>query len=334
MREKKKGRAARIALLFAGIWMLIGLVMAQQKRQEALDTKEAERVQSSKQVEKEVWKYQSAANEDGITTDTPDPYFVSEQTGFFYRQPEEITYYSGVTGTGRHALVFLPADYDETKEYPVLYLLHGLGGSHRTWRNKSAHTILQNLYYFEDVPEMIVVCPNSNVNQKEETEGLSFSEKMDAFDLTVPDLVEYLMPYMEEQYPVKSGREHTAVAGNSMGGRNALYAAFTYPEKFGYVGAFSSSLVVSDENYKGRMQPLLDDLKLPGNAEDFYLLMLAVGKEDDVCGSVTYQLHDLLNASGIRHVFYDREGGHQNVVWQNALYNFAKKLFVQQEAVS
>ena len=60
-------------------------------------------------------------------------------------------------------MIFLPADYDEDKEYPVLYLLHGLDGSHRTWRNKSADIILQNLYYFDDVPEMFVVCPNCEV---------------------------------------------------------------------------------------------------------------------------------------------------------------------------
>lgn len=55
--------------------------------------------------------------------------------------------------------------------------------------------------------------------------------------------------------------------------------------------------------------------------------MLAVVKEDDVCGEVTYELNDYMNEKGIDHIFYDTKGGHQTVVWQNALYNFAKKLF-------
>ena len=75
-------------------------------------------------------------------------------------------------------MVFLPADYREDKEYPVLYLLHGYGGSHRTWHNKEADVILQNLYYFENVPEMIVVCPNSNINENESADGLDFYRRI------------------------------------------------------------------------------------------------------------------------------------------------------------
>ena len=277
------------------------------------------------QVKEEVLQLERKKDADGIIRETPQPYFIEKQAGYQYREPEEITYLSRITGTHRHAMVFLPADYKEEKKYPVLYLLHGLTGSHRTWRNKSADIILQNLHYFEQVPEMIVVCPNSAVNEKEDTEELLLSETIQAYDLTGPDLVENLMPYINSRYPVKVGREYTAVAGNSMGGRNALYTAFTYPELFGYVGAFSSASVVPDETY-GHVNPLLKELVPP--AEKFRLLMLSVGRSDDVCGDVTYKLHDIMKEKGIEHLFYDAEGGHEDMVWQNALYNFAKKLFI------
>ncbi len=268
---------------------------------------------------------QMETNEDGIVVDmSANPYFTKKQIGFKYRAPITITYPSEITGTDRHAMVFLPADYDENKEYPVLYLLHGLDGSHRTWRNKSADIILQNMYYFDGVPEMIVVCPNSAVNEDESTDDLEIKDKVAVYNLTGEDLVENLMPYINENFPVKTGPENTAIAGNSMGGRNTMYTAFTYPELFGYVGVFSSAGVMLNEEYKGIMNPLLEDLSLD---KDFELLMLCVGRTDNVCGQVTYDLHDKMTEEGIEHIFYDTEGGHQNTVWQNALYNFARKLF-------
>lgn len=281
--------------------------------------------EQERRVKEQIRQLEQKKEADGIIRETPQPYFIEKQAGYQYREPEEITYPSRITGTNRHAMVFLPADYKENKKYPVLYLLHGLTGSHRTWRNKSADIILQNLHYFEHVPEMIVVCPNSAVNEEENTEDLSLSDTIQVYDLTGQDLVENLMPYINSHYPVKTGRENTAIAGNSMGGRNTLYTAFTYPELFGYVGAFSSASVVPDESY-GHVNPLLNELVPP--TDKFRLLMLSVGRSDDVCGDVTYKLHGLMKEKGIEHLFYDTEGGHENTVWQNALYNFAKRLFI------
>ena len=187
----------------------------------------------------EAKQYDQAVNEQGIAVDlSENPYYMKEHPEFQYSQPETITYDSEVTGTKRHANILLPANYDADRQYPVLYLLHGLDGSHRTWKNKDGHIILQNLTYLYGVPEMIVVFPNSAVNENEDTDGLSFREKVEAYDRTEEDLVTSLMPYINSHYSVKPGRENTAVAGNSMGGRNALNTAFRHPELFGYVGAF------------------------------------------------------------------------------------------------
>lgn len=282
--------------------------------------------QPSQAVQAEIQRYAQEANADGVVTETPNPYFIEKQSGYSYREPETITYTSGLTQTTRHAMVFLPVDYTEERDYPVLYLLHGYGGSHRTWRNKAADIIIQNLHYFEGVPEMIVVCPNSNVNEAESVEGLTFWESVEPFDRTPDELVDYLMPYINQHYSVKTGRAYTAVAGNSMGGRNALAVAYRHPELFGYVGAFSSSTAVAAANGNVMSTPL-QDLTLPDGTPPFQLLFLAVGRSDTVCGNVTYELDRYMTQQGIDHLFYDTTGGHQNVVWQNALYNFGKKLF-------
>ena len=215
-------------------------------------------------------------------------------------------------------MVFLPAGYDKNKSYPVLYLLHGYGGRHSTWRNKNAHIIIQNLIYFEDVPEMIVVCPDCVVSADENARDENFYETIQYFDLAEKEIVDNLMPYIEDHFNVLTGRENTAIAGNSMGGRNSLAIGFRHQDKFGYIG----------ERYSGGIPALLDELKL--DSSQFEFLMLSVGKSDNVCGDVTYALHEYMTGHGINHVFYDVDGEHENKVWQNSLYNFCKNIFNQE----
>ena len=114
-----------------------------------------------------------------------------------------------------------------------------------------------------------------------------------------------------------------------MGGRNALNTAFRHPELFGYVGAFSSARVLGDPDSSGKsaMAPLIREFTVDPSAGNFEMLMLCVGRQDDVCGAETYRIHENMTENGVEHIFYDMEGGHQNTVWQNALYNFGLRLF-------
>lgn len=281
-----------------------------------------------KYIKYKVLGYHQEMNEDGIAVDMSDnPYFMTKQPGYMYPSPDTITYHSEITGTDRHAMVLLPHDYDEDKEYPVLYLLHGLNGSHRAWRNKHADIIIHNLNYFEGVPEMIVVFPNSAVNEEENTDNLSLEEKVKVYDLMGEDLISSLMPYINSHYSVKTGKENTALAGYSMGGRETLYTAFSHQDLFGYIGAFSSAHVLGDLGYDSIMPSLVGNFTIDPDTGGFDLIMLCVGRQDDDCGEETYKIHDNMSLNGIDHIFYDTEGGHENSVWQNALYNFAKKIF-------
>lgn len=280
-----------------------------------------------KHSEKKVEAYQDRLNEDGIAIDTENnPYFMEKQPGYDYRSPKTITYESKVTGTKRKAMVFLPADYDEEKEYPVLYLLHGYGGSQKTWRNKNADIIVQNVHYFKDAAEMIVVCPDCVVGENVD-DDISFWDVIPYFDKTEEELIGSLMPYIEEHFSVKTGRDNTAIAGNSMGGRNALAIGFKHQDMFGYVGGFSSVSPLYTEKYQNSIPALTDSLTINESTGQFKLLMLCVGRSDNVCGDVTYELHDYFNQNDVEHIFYDVDGGHQNTVWQNALYNFTQRIF-------
>ena len=318
MRKNKIIRITVIAVAILAVVTTLAVILFGDSYREHIRTK--------------VLSYEQETNEDKIAVDMQDnPYFTRKQPGYRYRNADVVRYYSEVTDTYRHATVILPNNYDSSREYPVLYLLHGLGGSHRTWINKKADIIIYNLNYFFDVPDMIVVLPNSEVNYKENADGLPIEERIAAYDKTEEDMINYLMPYIEENYPVRTGRNYTAIAGNSMGGRNALYIAFKHQDLFGYVGAFSSAHVVAGESGQSVMPALLEDFVIDDEYGQFKLLMLTVGRSDDVCGWVTYDLDRIMNEKDINHIFYDTEGGHENMVWQNSLYNFCMRLFREDE---
>ena len=238
-------------------------------------TKRIQREETKKAVAAEVEALHEKANRDGIVEETPDPYFIRKQPGYSYPNQKLIQYDSGITHTRRHAMVFLPADYDAA----------------------------------------------------ERVEGLSFTESLEPFDATPEEVVKYLKPYIERHFSVKKGRKSTAVAGNSLGGRNALALAYKYPKQFGSVGSFSPSVSVEAANGTGLKAPLRD-LNLPKNKNrPFDVLMVMVGRSDKVCRNVSYELDRYMKAQNISHDFYDTAGGHETTVWQNGLYNFAKKLY-------
>ena len=275
-----------------------------------------------------VTSYNQPVNDEGIAVDMLDnPYFNQKIKGYDYPEPKEISYHSTVTDTDRHAYVLLPVNYSTDKMYPVLYLMHGLGGSHRTWLNKDADIILYNLQYFYNAKEMIVVLPNNNVNANENTDDFYIGDKIKIYDKIEQDLVQCLMPYINEHFSTLTDKNNTAIAGNSMGGRETINIAFHHQDLFGHVGLFSSSYAVKSRKYAGIMRPLFNDLDVAAEHGGFKTLMLMVGRSDNVCGEWTYYYHDRLTANNVPHIFYTTEGGHQNKVWQNALYNFGLKIF-------
>lgn len=284
--------------------------------------------EEKQKLKEEILSFEQSVNEDGMAIDmTNNPYFMEKHKGFEYPTPREITYYSGITKTDRKAYVLLPVGYNENEKYPVLYLLHGLGGSHKTWLNKHADIILYNLMQIYDVPDMIVVLPNSEVSTREDIDDLSIPMRFEIYDNTQEELIDYLMPYIEENYSVKTGRENTAIAGNSMGGRNTLYIAFNHQDMFGYVGIFSPAVVVRFEELNYTNLALLDDIDIDKDIGQFKYLLLCTGKDDSICGANTYAIHNKMNEKSIEHTFYDTEGGHENKVWYAALYNFGRQLW-------
>jgi S-formylglutathione hydrolase FrmB len=135
--------------------------------------------------------------------------------------------------------VYLPASYSapdaKTKKYPVLYLLHGLGGNEQSIALEGEWTKLQDLRAQDKVGEFLVVAPDGRdtfyINSRDGKTPYS--------DFFIREFV----PYVERTYRVRTERASRGITGFSMGGYGALRMAFAYPELFGSVSAHSGALM-------------------------------------------------------------------------------------------
>src|SRR5665647_2921348 len=117
---------------------------------------------------------------------------------------DTITYHSKTVGTTRQALIYTPPGYSKKKKYPVLYLLHGIGGDEKEWLNGGhPEIILDNLYAQGKVEPMIVVMPNGRAMKDDRATGnIMAPDKVQAFATFEKDLLNDLIPYIEKHYPV------------------------------------------------------------------------------------------------------------------------------------
>lgn len=255
--------------------------------------------------------------------------FPDAPAGFRDVQPDvaqgqvvELAYDSGITGTLRRAQIYLPAGYSADRKYPVLYLLHGIGGNQDEWRGYvRANTILDNLIADGKAVPMIVVMPNGRAlaDDRSPPEGRVFTpENAAGFARFERDLLDFLIPAVEAKYPAYADREHRAIAGLSMGGGQALNFGLGHLDAFGWVGAFSPA---------PNTQPPAELLPDPKAArERVALLYLSCGNRDGLI-NVSQDLHAYLKRHEVPHVWNVDEHGHDGDSWANNLYHFAQKIF-------
>src|ERR1043166_3555550 len=233
---------------------------------------------------------------------------------------DTISYSSKTVGTSRKALIYTPPGYSKKKKYPVLYLLHGIGGDEKEGLNGGhPEVILDNLYADNKIEPMIVVMPNGRAMKDDRAVGNIFdSAKVQAFATFERDLLNDLIPYIEKNYPVVKDRESRAIAGLSMGGGQSLNFGLGNLDKFAWVGGFSSA-----PNTKAP-EVLVPD---PARAkEQLKLLFISCGASD---GLITYskRTHDYLAKNGVPHIYFIEPGVHDFKVWKNGLYMFSQLLF-------
>jgi enterochelin esterase-like enzyme len=232
---------------------------------------------------------------------------------------DSIQYSSKTVGVTRKALIYTPPGYKKGTRYPVLYLLHGIGGDEKEWyKNGTPQIILDNLYAQGKLTPMIVVLPNGRAMKDDRATGnIMAKDKVEAFATFEKDLLNDLIPFVEKKFPVKKDREHRAIAGLSMGGGQTLNFGLGNIDKFAWVGGFSSA-----PNTKEPEQLLPN----PQKAKELKLLWISCGDQDGLM-PFSKRTSDYLKAHKIPHIFYIEPGGHDFKVWKNDLYIFSQLLF-------
>jgi enterochelin esterase-like enzyme len=242
---------------------------------------------------------------------------------------ERVEFDSQVTGGKRPASVYLPPGYSADKKYPVLYLLHGIGGNETHWPGPgSAGAILDNLIAKGEAVPMIVVMPNGRASNEPSTifgggrgpggrGGPGMAVEFEAYAAFERELLGDLIPFVQARYSVTADRMHRALAGLSMGGGQSLNFGLANVDTFAWVGGFSSA-----PNTKAPAELAPN----PAAARQLELLWVSCGNEDSLF-NISAGVHDYLAAHNVPHTWYVDAGAHTFPVWKNDLYHFASLLF-------
>ena len=260
-------------------------------------------------------------------------------------QVQEVWYHSMVTGTWRHALVYLPPDYaaQTRTRYPVLYLQHGGGEDESGWiRQGKANFILDNLIASGNTKPMIIVMANGYASRagyvSPDLTGKPFGspefikvmqQRMGAFE---DDVMQALIPFIDKTFRTLPDRDHRAMAGLSMGGMQTFQVTFNHLDHFSYIGGFSGAANVfamgsGKLDTKTAFQGAMADPT--AFAKRVHLLWIGVGtNEPERMKSGLENLHATLDEGSVQHVFYESPGtDHEWQTWRRDLKDFAPRLF-------
>jgi enterochelin esterase-like enzyme len=230
---------------------------------------------------------------------------------------ELLEYESTTVGIKRKTQVYTPPGYSKDKKYPVLYLLHGIGGNEYEWtKGGNANVIMDNLYADKKAVPMIVVIPNARATKDPKKNPF---QDQGAFAVFEKDLLVDLIPFVEKNYAAKSDRESRAIAGLSMGGGQSLNFGLGNLDTFAWVGGFSSA-----PNTKKPEALIKDHVEA---AKKLRLLYVACGDKDGLL-KISAGVHKMLDDKKIPHIYNVIPGGkHDFKVWRNDLCHFAQLIF-------
>lgn len=239
-------------------------------------------------------------------------------------------YFSKTTGTWRNINIYTPPGYDENtnKDYPVLYIQHGGGEDERGWAVQGkTNFILDNLIAEGKATPMIVAIPNGNATKPGVNARGYNDEAMAVFK---EELFENIMPFVEDNYRVKSGSENRALSGLSMGGGQSFFTGLRNTDMFDYVGVFSTGLFggIGRDNNSFDAELVIPGIltnpqKFNDNLKVFYI---SVGEQDNRI-EATKKLVETFKTKGLNVEFNSFPGDHEWQVWRKSLHDFAQKIF-------
>lgn len=253
---------------------------------------------------------------------------LEKKEGISYPEFTKYHYYSRTAERETPVNVLLPTDMEEGKKYPVLYILHGYWDNEDWMARDIVHIsdMLGNLWASGEAEKFITVLPY-NFTSKELTActGMDY-QNSEAYDNFINDFFLDLKPYIEENFPVKTGRDNTAVTGFSMGGREGLFIGLTNSDKFGYVAGCCPAPGLT----RGEIEPwMLEESELhhkEGHMPE--VVMVSYAELDGVVNPWPQKYDRLLTENGTEHLLHVMsKTGHDHESVTPHLYNYFRLIF-------
>ncbi|MCK0158028.1 esterase family protein [Cellulophaga sp. F20128] len=219
-------------------------------------------------------------------------------------------------------VVIFPDSYEKSsRDYPVLYLLHGAGGNYAQWIKS-----VPELKELVDQYQMIIVCPDGGVT------SWYFNSPIDK-TMQYETYVAYeLVSYMSNSYRILKDKSKHAITGLSMGGHGAFYLAFKHQDVWGAAGSMSGGVDIRpfpnswDINKRlGSFAENKESWEKNTVLNMVYLLDKNAPKLIFDCGTSDFffrqnqALHTKLLERNIPHDYIERPGSHNWAYWKNSI---------------
>lgn len=245
----------------------------------------------------------------------------------------KVWYDSPSLAASRRMTVYTPAGYENgDKEYPVLYLLHGMGGDENAWSELGRATqVLDNLIAQGKAEPMIVVMTNGNVDRQAapgesvlgfEKPTIRLPHTMDGtFEMHFPEVVDFI----DSHYRTKKEKHSRAIAGLSMGGYHSLHISKEFPDMFDYIGLFSAAIHPEKKDTAAIYADFDQKLKRQFDKKPA-LYWIAIG-EKDFLYEANKDFRRQLDENGYPYIYRESKDGHIWKNWRIYLTEFLPQIF-------
>ena len=248
-----------------------------------------------------------------------------------YGKIERIRYFSKTCNMERAFNILYPINYDKSKKYPVFYMIHGIFGDENSFVNdENLHIkeLFGNVSLNDSSKEMFVVFPNMFATKDKNIKPDFKEEAVSCYDNFINELTADLMPYVENHFNVKTGRQNTYICGFSLGGRETLFINIKKPELADYVCAIAPApglVRTKDKMMEHKGQLAEEDVKFLEPLPK--VLLLCCGTKDEVVGKYPESYHKLLEKNGTNHLWYEvPDADHDFKAIQSGVYNFLQEI--------